>query len=73
MNTYELMPLLIKAALENDRKTLESVAIITLSTQFASHAALAVQYTSGFPFIGFMFFKGIDLLPPRTGIKARFI
>lgn len=28
MNTYELMPLLIKAALENDRKTLESIAIM---------------------------------------------
>ena len=55
------------------RMLLLSVATYTLSMYLQEQAALIVQYTSGFPLIGFIFFKGIDLLPPLTGINATFI
>lgn len=32
--------------------------------------ANALQYTNGYPQKSFIFLRGIDLLPPRTGINA---
>ena len=43
MNTYELMPLLIKAALENDRKTLESVAIMISKKVKSEHPEISKE------------------------------
>ena len=48
----------------------ESVAIIILSTKEQFCNANALQYTNGLPQKSFIFLRGIDLLPPRTGINA---